>query len=56
MATWEKEIQQLMKHFCLEKESKSVIAEVKANAKGNETDDELYRKAWNKFHSILMAS
>ena len=56
MATWEKEIKKLMKHFCLENESKGVIAEVKANAKGNETDDELYRKAWNKFHIILMSS
>lgn len=56
MATWEKEIQKLMKHFCLEKESKIVIAEVKSSAKGNETDDELYKRAWNKFHSIIMAS
>lgn len=52
---WEKEITKLMRHFCMEKESKRVINHVKASAKGNESDDLLYDRAWNKFRSLLLA-
>lgn len=53
--SWEREIKRVMRHFCLENESKKVVAEVKASANGTESDDLLYERAWNKFHSILMA-
>ena len=55
-ASWETEIKRVMRHFCLEKESKNIITEVKATAKGNESDEVLYERAWRKFKSVLMAS
>lgn len=53
---WDAEIKRLMKHFNLENKSKEIIAEVKATAKGNETDDVLYERAWRRFRTLLMAS
>ena len=54
--TWDEKIKRLMKNFCLEEKYESVIAEVKESAKGNESEDLLYDRAWRKFRSIMMAS
>lgn len=53
---WESEIKRIMRHFCMKDEANKIVAEVKATAKGNESDDLLYDRAWNKFRSILMAN
>lgn len=55
-SAWEKEIKRIMRHFCLEEYANNVIAEVKAKATGNESEDLLYERAWRKFRSIMMAS
>ena len=51
---WEKEIKRLMRHFCLEEYTSGIIAEVKATAKGNESNDLLYDRAWRRFKNILL--
>lgn len=55
-ASWETEIRRIMRHFCMKDEANKIIAEVKATSDGTESDDLLYDRAWNKFHSLLMAS
>lgn len=53
--TWEKEIRDIMYDFCMGNHADSIISDVKLSAKGNESDDLLYDRAWNKFRSLLLA-
>jgi hypothetical protein len=55
-ATWETEIEDLMTQLGYSIHTESVIAKVKSSAKGNESDDLLYERAWSKFKSLLMAN
>jgi len=54
--SWDEDIKSLMKQFKLGDRSREIIAEVKATAKGNESDDILYERAWRRFKAILVAS
>lgn len=54
MASWEKEIKRLMRHFCMEEYTSDIIAEVKANANGTESNDILYDRAWRRFKSLIL--
>ena len=53
--TWETQIRSLMKQLGYSNDVDTVISKVKSTAKGNEPNDLLYDRAWNKFRSILMA-
>ena len=55
-ASWEVEIKRIMRHFYMKEEANEIIAEVKATAKGNESDDVLYDRAWRRFKTLLVAS
>ena len=53
--TWEKEIRELMYDFCMGNHADRIISDVKSSAKGNESAEVLYDRAWNKFKSTLLA-
>lgn len=54
--SWDVEIRRLMRHFGLESKSRAIIAEVKATAKGNESNDVLYDRAWRRFKTLIQTS
>ena len=54
--TWDEEIMVLFKDFCLPaSKGKQIVREVKKIYK-NEPDKVKYRRAWQKFYDVLMAS
>lgn len=54
--TWEERIEDLMKECKMEEETKDIIEKVKVTAKGNESDELLYERAWRRFRDLLLAS
>ena len=53
--TWDIEIMMLFNDFCLPRETaKSVIRDVILTCQGM-SDEEKYRRAWRKFHDIVLA-
>jgi hypothetical protein len=52
--TWETEIKGFMTQLGYSKYVKDIISEVKATAKGNESNDLLYDRAWRRFKNILL--